>query len=51
LERLERELIQGALDQNNFNLTRAAGQLRLTRHSLRYRMQRLNMNLATSETE
>ncbi|HZI30801.1 MAG TPA: sigma-54 dependent transcriptional regulator, partial [Candidatus Binatia bacterium] len=43
LERLEREMIQDALDRNNFNLTRAAGQLKLTRHSLRYRMQRLNM--------
>jgi DNA-binding NtrC family response regulator len=43
LERIERELIQGALEQNSFSLTRAAGQLKLTRHSLRYRMQRLNM--------
>jgi DNA-binding NtrC family response regulator len=43
LERIERELIQGALELNSFSLTRAAGQLKLTRHSLRYRMQRLNM--------
>jgi transcriptional regulator with PAS, ATPase and Fis domain len=34
LERLERELIQNALEQNNFNLTRAAERLKLTRHSL-----------------
>jgi DNA-binding NtrC family response regulator len=46
LERMERELIQGALEQNNFSLTRTAGQLKLTRHSLRYRMQRLNMTVA-----
>ena len=39
----KRELITGALEQNDFNLTRAAEQLKLTRHSLRYRMQRLNM--------
>jgi len=46
LERLERELIQSALDQHNFSLTRAAERLKLTRHSLRYRMQRLNMKMA-----
>ena len=43
LERMEREMIQSALTQSNFSLTRAASQLKLTRHSLRYRMQRLNM--------
>ena len=46
LERLERELVQSALEQNNFSLTRAAERLKLTRHSLRYRMQRLNMKMA-----
>ena len=45
LERHERDIIQGALEQNNFSLTRAAEQLKLTRHALRYRMQRLNMKL------
>ena len=45
LARIEGELITGALEQSGFNLTRAAEQLKLTRHSLRYRMQRLNMNL------
>ena len=49
LERLERELIQNMLEQNNFNLTRAAERLKLTRHSLRYRMQRLNMKTAASD--
>ena len=43
LERLERGLIQTALEQHNFSLTRAAEHLKLSRHSLRYRMQRLNM--------
>jgi DNA-binding NtrC family response regulator len=41
--RIERELISAALDQNNSSLTRAAERLKLTRHALRYRMQRLNM--------
>jgi DNA-binding NtrC family response regulator len=51
LERLERELIQGALEQNNFSLTRTSGQLKLTRHSLRYRMQRLIMKPDTGDTD
>jgi transcriptional regulator with PAS, ATPase and Fis domain len=49
LERLERELIQNTLEQNNFNLTRAAERLKLSRHSLRYRMQRLNMKTAAGD--
>ena len=44
---MERQLITGAMEQNDFNLTRAAESLKLTRHSLRYRMQRLRM--ATGE--
>jgi DNA-binding NtrC family response regulator len=48
LARLERELITHALEQYDFNLTRAAEYLKLTRHSLRYRMQRLNMNVGDS---
>jgi DNA-binding NtrC family response regulator len=49
LARTERELITGALAQYDFNLTRAAESLKLTRHSLRYRMQRLKMNLGDGE--
>jgi DNA-binding NtrC family response regulator len=44
LARIEGELITDALEQSDFNLTRAAEQLKLTRQSLRYRMQRLNLN-------
>jgi len=44
LARLEREIIAHALEQHDFSLTRAAECLKLTRHSLRYRMQRLNMS-------
>ncbi|HEY1789137.1 MAG TPA: sigma-54 dependent transcriptional regulator [Verrucomicrobiae bacterium] len=51
LSRIERELISTALEQNNFSLTRAADRLKLTRHSLRYRMQRLNMNADISASE
>jgi transcriptional regulator with PAS, ATPase and Fis domain len=51
LARIEREIITGALAQNAFNLTRAAESLKLTRHSLRYRMQRLQMNLGDEPVE
>ncbi|MGA2786421.1 MAG: sigma-54 dependent transcriptional regulator [Verrucomicrobiota bacterium] len=44
LARLERELITSVLEQNGFNPTRTAERLKLSRHSLRYRMQRLNMD-------
>ncbi|HTV41544.1 MAG TPA: sigma-54 dependent transcriptional regulator [Candidatus Sulfotelmatobacter sp.] len=51
LARIERELISAALEQNNSSLTRAADRLKLTRHSLRYRMQRLNMSADIAPTE
>jgi DNA-binding NtrC family response regulator len=40
----ERELVTGVLEQNHFSLTRTADQLKLSRHALRYRMQRLNIS-------
>jgi DNA-binding NtrC family response regulator len=49
LARIERELISNAMAHHDFNLTRAAESLKLTRHSLRYRMQRLRMNLADGD--
>lgn len=41
----ERALINRMLEQNRFSLTRTADQLGISRHSLRYRMQRLNIDL------
>ena len=49
LARIESEIISGAMAQYDFNLTRAAESLKLTRHSLRYRMQRLKMSLGDTE--
>lgn len=40
----ERELILATLNQSHFNLSKAAEQLKLSRHALRYRMQRLNLS-------
>jgi DNA-binding NtrC family response regulator len=51
LERLEREIIHGTLEQNNFSLTRTAERLKMTRHALRYRMQKLNMKIAGENGE
>ena len=51
LARIERELITGVLDINNASLSRAAEQLKVTRHSLRYRMQRLNMGTEDTSLE
>ncbi|HHY84341.1 MAG TPA: sigma-54-dependent Fis family transcriptional regulator [Verrucomicrobia bacterium] len=44
LANFERELISSRLERNNFSLTRTAEQLKLSRHALRYRMQRLNIS-------
>ena len=42
----ERELITTMLERNGFNLTKTAEQLKISRHALRYRMQRLNIATA-----
>ena len=51
LARIERDLISSTMEQNNFSLTRTAEQLKLSRHSLRYRMQRLKMNVGDGDAE
>jgi len=43
----ERNLILQTLEQNLHNLTKTAEQLKLSRHALRYRMHRLNMQTVT----
>jgi DNA-binding NtrC family response regulator len=40
----EKDLITAALENNKFSLTKTAEQLKITRHALRYRMQRLNLS-------
>lgn len=39
----ERELISGLLEMHHFNLAKTAEHLKISRHALRYRMQRLNV--------
>ena len=40
----ERNLITTILEQNHFSLTKTAEQLKISRHALRYRMQRLSIS-------
>ena len=47
----EHELILGILETNHFNLAKSAEQLKISRHALRYRMQRLNLSTGTVDDE
>jgi DNA-binding NtrC family response regulator len=51
LANFERELITSTLEQNENNLTKTAERLKITRHTLRYRMQRLNLSADDAEDE
>jgi len=45
----ERDLITNLLEQNHFSLTKTAEQLKISRHALRYRMQRLNISVGVDD--
>jgi DNA-binding NtrC family response regulator len=47
----ERDIIMNTLEQNRFNLTKTAEDLKLSRHALRYRMQRLNLQSGSESEE
>ena len=47
----ERQLIGDMLERNGFNLGKTAEQLKISRHALRYRMQRLNLTLPGESDE
>jgi DNA-binding NtrC family response regulator len=47
----ERELVTNVLEQNHYSLTRTAEHLKISRHALRYRMQRLNITLESESDE
>ena len=47
----ERDLILARLEQNHYSLAKTADQLKITRHALRYRMQRLNVNIDAGPDE
>jgi DNA-binding NtrC family response regulator len=43
VSRYERDLIQRSLAENHYSLAKTADQLKITRHALRYRINRLNL--------
>jgi hypothetical protein len=47
----EKELIIHTLEQYRYNLTRTAEHLKISRHALRYRMQRLNIHAETDNED
>jgi len=51
MSNFERELITAYWSKNHFSLTRTAEQLKISRHALRYRMQRLNISTETDGDE
>jgi transcriptional regulator with PAS, ATPase and Fis domain len=51
MSNFERELILNTLEQNRFSLTKTAEALKISRHALRYRMQRLNITTDTESEE
>ena len=51
MAKFERELITSILEQNHFNLSKTAEQLKISRHALRYRMQRLNIAVGAEPDE
>jgi transcriptional regulator with PAS, ATPase and Fis domain len=49
--RMERDLISSILERNHFSLSRSADQLKISRHALRYRMQRLNISAPENDED
>ena len=47
----ERDLITSILEQHHFNLAKTAKHLKISRHALRYRIQRLNISAGTVDDE
>jgi len=51
LGNFERDLINSILEQNHYSLSRTAERLKISRHALRYRMQRLNLNAGDGDDD
>jgi transcriptional regulator with PAS, ATPase and Fis domain len=47
----EKDLINNLLTQNHYSLNKTAEQLKISRHALRYRMQRLNITAGTESDD
>jgi transcriptional regulator with GAF, ATPase, and Fis domain len=51
MEEHERQVILSVLELHHFNQGKTADHLKLSRHQLRYRMQRLNIHVETESEE
>jgi DNA-binding NtrC family response regulator len=51
VNQFEKDLIVTALERHQYNLAKVASQLRITRHALRYRMNRLNIEVGSTSDE
>jgi transcriptional regulator with PAS, ATPase and Fis domain len=49
MSEFERQVIVTTLEQNRYNISKTAEQLKLSRHALRYRMQRLSISSGTED--
>jgi DNA-binding NtrC family response regulator len=49
MSEFERQVIVTSLEQNRYNISKTAEQLKLSRHALRYRMQRLSISLGPED--
>jgi len=47
----ERQLINSTLEACRYNISKTAEQLKISRHALRYRMQRLNIAPGTDDED
>ncbi|MBG87415.1 MAG: response regulator [Verrucomicrobiales bacterium] len=47
----EKNIITSSLERNRYSINKTADQLKVTRHALRYRMQRLNINNESGESD
>jgi predicted ArsR family transcriptional regulator len=49
MSEFERQVIVTSLEQNRYNISKTAEQLKISRHALRYRMQRLSISIGTED--
>ncbi|MBI3852133.1 MAG: sigma-54-dependent Fis family transcriptional regulator [Verrucomicrobia bacterium] len=51
LDKFERELVTSVLEEHHYNIAKAAEQLKISRHALRYRLRRLNISAVPEGSE
>ena len=49
MSEFERQVIVTSLEQNRYNISKTAEQLKISRHALRYRQQRLGISIGPDD--